>query len=105
MATTPADETMLSQLLSSLTMNNTALPEPMSRMLNQVESKFRAVVQDATMIQTNHALNDEVALFCRDFNPHFPLRNGRHVSPSVFGQFFGPGGRWTVFTHPTCNCM
>lgn len=94
MAPTPMDETMLSQFLSALTMNNTALPEPMARMLNEVESEFRAVAQDATMAQLNRALNDEVAQFCRDFiQPLFPFGNGRHVSPSVFGQFFGPGGR------------
>ena len=98
MAPTPMDETMLSQFLSALTMSNTALPEPMARMLNEVESEFRAVAQDATMAQLNRALNDEVTQFCRDFiQPLFPFGNGRHVSPSVFGQFFGPGGRMDTF--------
>lgn len=94
MAPTPMDETMLSQLLSGLTMNNTALPDPLARMLNQVETEFRAVAQDANLAQMNRALNDDVAQFCREFiEPLFPFGGGRHVSPSVFGQFFGPGGR------------
>ena len=98
MAPTPADEAMLSQFLSALTMNNTALPDPLARMLNQVEGEFRSVAQDATMAQLNRALNDEVSQFCREFiQPLFPFGNGRHVSPSVFGQFFGPGGRMDKF--------
>ena len=93
-APTPADETLLSQALSTLTANNTALPNALSRHLNEVESEFRAVAQAATMSQLNRALNDEVTQFCRDFiAPLFPFGTGRHVSPAVFGQFFGPGGR------------
>ncbi|KIN75143.1 Type VI secretion protein IcmF [Sulfitobacter noctilucae] len=97
-APTPADETMLSQSLSALTRNNTALPDDLARMLNEVENEFRAVATAATMSQLNRALNDEVSQFCRDFiAPLFPFGNGRHVSPAVFGQFFGPGGRMDNF--------
>lgn len=98
MVPTPADETMLSQALSALTMHNTALPEPLSKMLNKVDGEFRSMAQDATMAQLNRALNDEVTSFCRDFvAPMYPFGNGRHISPSVFGQFFGPGGRMDSF--------
>ena len=98
MAPTPADETLLSQSLSALTRNNTALPEVVGSMLNEVESEFRAVATAATMTQLNRALNEEVAQFCRDFiDPLFPFGSGRHVSPAVFGQFFGPGGRMDNF--------
>ena len=98
MAPTPADETMLSQALSTLTMNNTALPKPQARMLNQVEGEFRSVAQDATLAQLDRALNDEVTSFCRDFvAPMFPFGSGRQISPAVFGQFFGPGGRMDSF--------
>ncbi|MFK7836785.1 MAG: type VI secretion system membrane subunit TssM [Sulfitobacter sp.] len=97
-APTPADETMLSQSLTALTRNNTALPEAMGRMLNEAESEFRAVATAATMTQLNRALNDDVAQFCRDFiAPLYPFGTGRHVSPAVFGQFFGPGGRMDNF--------
>ena len=97
-APTPADETMLSQALSALTRNNTALPDTLGNMLNEVESEFRAVATAQTMSELNRALNDEVAQFCRDFiSPLYPFGNGRHVSPAVFGQFFGPGGRMDNF--------
>ncbi len=93
-APTPADEAMLSQTLSALTLNNTALPMVMGRLLNEIETEFRAEAQDATLAQMERALNEEVGLFCRDFiAPLYPFGNGRHVSPAVFGQFFGPGGR------------
>ena len=93
-APTPADEAMLSQVLSAVTVNNTALPETLARLLNQVESEFRSEAQDASLAQMNRALNDDVTQFCRDFiAPLYPFGSGRHVSPAVFGQFFGPGGR------------
>lgn len=93
-APTPADETLLNQLLSSLTMNNTALPDTLARILNEAESEFRSVAQDATMAQLNRALNDDITAFCKEYiEPMFPFRNGRHISPAIFGQFFGPGGR------------
>lgn len=97
-APTPADETMLGQALSTLTRNNTALPETLARMLNEVESEFRAVATEATMSELNRALNDEVAQYCRDFiAPLYPFGNGRHLAPGVFGDFFGPGGRMDAF--------
>lgn len=97
-APTPADETMLNQFLSTLTMNNTALPEPLAVMLNKVDGEFRSIAQDATLAQMNRALNDEITAFCKDLiEPLFPFGQGRHVSPSVFGQFFGHGGRMDTF--------
>ncbi|EEW58477.1 type VI secretion protein IcmF [Ruegeria sp. TrichCH4B] len=93
-APTPADEVMLNETLLALTMNNTALPAPLARLLNEAETEFRSEAQDASMAQLNRALNDDVSQFCRDFiAPLFPFGGGRHVSPAVFGQFFGPGGR------------
>jgi len=97
-APTPADETMLSQSLSALTRNNTALPDDLARMLNEVDTEFRAVATAATMTQLNRALNDDVSQFCRDLiAPLYPFGTGRHLSPAVFGQFFGPGGRMDTF--------
>ncbi len=98
LAPTPADETLLGQTLAALTANNSALPETLARQLNEVESEFRAVAQAATMAELNRALNDEVSQFCREFvAPLFPFGTGRHLSPAVFGQFFGPGGRMDSF--------
>ncbi|MCX7561651.1 type VI secretion system membrane subunit TssM [Sulfitobacter sp. F26204] len=97
-APTPADETLLSQSLSALTRNNTALPGPLSAMVNEVETEFRAVATAASMTQLNRALNDDVTQFCRDLiAPLYPFGTGRHLSPAVFGQFFGPGGRIDTF--------
>ena len=104
-APTPADEAMLSQALARVTMNNTALPATLARLLNEMESEFRTEAQDASMVQLSRALNDDVTQFCRDFiAPLYPFGSGRHVSPAVFGQFFGPGGRmdryYTAYLQP-----
>jgi type VI secretion system protein ImpL len=97
-APTPADETILSQMLSTLTMNNTALPEPLARMLNGVDSDFRSVAQDATMSSLDRALNQDVTQFCREYvAPFYPFGQGRHISPAVLGQFFGPGGAMDTY--------
>lgn len=97
-APTPVDEQMLQSALSALTANNTALPETLGRLLNGAESEFRSVAQDATLTEINRALNDNVTQFCNEFiAPLFPFGSGRHVSPSVFGQFFGPSGRMDSF--------
>lgn len=94
----PADEVLLSQSLSTLTMNNTSLPAPLGQMLNEIENEYRAVASEATMSRLNRALNEEITQYCRDLvAPLFPFGEGRHISPAVFGQFFGPGGRMDTF--------
>lgn len=105
MAPTPLDEQMLSQFLSTLTMNNTALPATLASMLNEVDTEYRSVAANATIEQLQRSLNDDVSQFCREFiAPFFPFGGGRHLSPSVFGQFFGPGGKmdqyYTSFLAP-----
>ncbi len=93
-APTSMDETLLQSALATLTANNTALPPTMALLLTELEREFLSVAQDATMAQMNRALNDEVSQFCRDFvGPLFPFGRGRQLSPRVFGEFFGPGGR------------
>ena len=104
-APTPIDEQNLQAILSSLTANNSSLPEPLGGWLNEAEGEFRSVAQDATMAELNRALNEQVSQFCNDFiGPLFPFGGGRHVSPSVFGQFFGPNGRmdqyYTTYLQP-----
>lgn len=95
---TPMDDTMLQQLLSALTVNNTSLPEPAARLMSEIEGEFRTVAQDATMAQLNRALNEDITQYCQQFiEPLFPFGNGRHVASNVFGEFFGPGGRMDRF--------
>ncbi|PTW46560.1 type VI secretion system membrane subunit TssM [Rhodovulum kholense] len=106
LAPSPADETLLRQTLSALTMNNSALPPDLGRMLSAVEAEFRSEAQDASLGQIERAMNDEVGAFCREFiEPYFPFtEGGRHVSPAIFGQFFAPGGRadrfFTTYLQP-----
>jgi type VI secretion system protein ImpL len=92
-APSPTDEQLLQPILSTLTMNNTSLPEPMAQFMNQAEGEFRAVAQNATMAQLNQALTSDVTSVCQQtIEPAFPFGGGRHVAPATFGQFFGPGG-------------
>jgi len=95
---TPADEQFLQDLLSELTVNNTSLPEPMARLLNEIEGEFRSVATDQSIADLNIALNNEVSQFCREqIATAYPFGNGRHLSPRVFGQFFGPSGMMDSF--------
>jgi type VI secretion system protein ImpL len=93
-ASTPADDTILNQSLAALTRNNGSRPGPLAQMLNAVEGEFRAAANDATMVELNQKLVETVTLFCRDnIKPFFPFsQSNTHLSPSIFGQFFAPGG-------------
>ncbi len=98
LAPTPMDEQMLQPLLASLTANNTAYPRDVGRLLNEIESEFRSVAEDATIAELNRALNEQVAAFCTEaVAPNYPFGSGRHISPAIFGQFFGPNGRMDQF--------
>ena len=98
LAPTPMDEQMLQPLLASLTANNTAYPDDVGRLLNEVEREFRSVAEDATISELNRALNEQVTAFCTEaIAPNYPFGSGRPVSPSIFGQFFGPNGRMDNF--------
>lgn len=93
-----ADQTMMAQALSKLTRDNSTLPEPVARMLNSVENEFLGKAVDTSLLQLNEALESEVAQYCKDsVIGNFPFTNGRHISPSVFGEFFGNGGRMDRF--------
>ncbi len=95
---TARDDEMLHPLLLALTRNNTSIPEHLGRLLNEVEGEFRSVAEDATMIELNRLLTEQVSLFCKDnIAPFFPFGGGRHVAPSSFGQFFAPQGRMEGF--------
>lgn len=104
-APSPTDEQMLQPILSALTMNNTSLPDPMARFMNEAEGEFRAVAQDATMAQLNQALTSEVTAECQlNIEGAFPFGGGRHIASNTFGQFFGPGGAmdryYTTYLQP-----
>lgn len=88
-----ANEAVFQNLLSDLTMSNSSFPDPMARLLSGIEDQFRSASQDATLTELNRILNDDVTAFCqREIADAFPFGNGRHISTSNFGEFFGHGG-------------
>lgn len=99
-APTPADDQMLSQALTALTRTNAGAPAAIATMNSAVETEFRTAAENATLADLNRALNDEVTQFCKnEIAPFYPFSGGsaRHLSPSIFGQFFGPGGKMDQF--------
>ncbi len=97
-SSTPADDQMLQQRLSALTINNSSLPKPLAGLMTDVEDEFRTVAEDATLAQMNAKLNEDVTGFCQQYvAPHYPFGKGRHIAGNVFGEFFGPGGRMEQF--------
>lgn len=99
-APTPADDQLLSQSLTALTRTNAGAPQAIAAMNSAVETEFRTAAENATLSDLNRALNDEVTQFCKnEIAPFYPFDTGsaRHLSPSIFGQFFGPGGKMDQF--------
>lgn len=99
-APTPADDQMLGQALTALTRTNAGAPDVIARMNSAVATEFRTAAENATLAELTRALNDEVAQFCKtEIAPFYPFSGGssRHLSPSIFGQFFGPGGKMDQF--------
>jgi type VI secretion system protein ImpL len=95
---TPVDDTLLQQLLSTLTRNNTALPKALATLMTETEVQFREVAENATLTELNRALNDEVSQYCDQFiASYYPFDGTRHLATNVFGEFFGPGGRMDSF--------
>ena len=87
------DRQMLQTALASLTANNSSLPEPLARWLNEVASDLRTQNMDSTMEELNRALNDMVTVFCQQrIEGRYPFGNGDEVSIDDFGEFFGPNG-------------
>ncbi len=98
-APTPADDQMLSQVLSALTRTNAGAPDVIARMNSAVETEFRTVAENATLAELNRALNDEVTQECRnEIVTFFPFNDSsRHLPPGTFARFFGPGGTMDQF--------
>ena len=90
---------LLPQLLSNLTRNNSRLPEPLRKLVNDAESDFRSEATDATLAEMNRALNNTITQVCRDtITGFFPFSDSeRQVPTGDFGRFFGPGGDMDVF--------
>lgn len=84
----------LNQALTTLTRNNASLPDTVGRMLSSIEGEFRSAAEDATLTELSQKLVENVSLFCRDnIESFYPFANSRsHLPPSIFGQFFAPGG-------------
>ena len=94
-ASNPAQSAaVLPQLLSNLTRNNSRLPDQVAKLVTDAESDFRGEATDATLAEMNRALTNTITFQCRDnITAFFPFSNTqRHVPPSEFGKFFGPGG-------------
>ncbi|MGL4320017.1 MAG: type VI secretion system membrane subunit TssM, partial [Paracoccaceae bacterium] len=94
-ASNPAQSAaVLPQLLSNLTRQNSRLPKPVAALVTSAETDFRGEATDATLAEMNRALTNTITFQCRDnITAFFPFSNTqRHVPPSEFGKFFGPGG-------------
>ncbi len=94
-ASNPAQSAaVLPQLLSNLTRNNSRLPDQVAKLVTDAEADFRGEATDATLAEMNRALTNTITFQCRDnITAFFPFSNTqRHVPPSEFGKFFGPGG-------------
>ncbi len=99
-ATNPAQSAaVLPQLLSNLTRNNSRLPDAVAKLVTEAETDFRGEATDATLAEMNRALTNTITFQCRDnITAFFPFSNSqRHVPPSEFGKFFGPGGDMDTF--------
>ena len=85
---------MMPQLLSNLTRNNSRLPDQIAGLVTEAEADFRSEATDATLAEMNRALTNTITFQCRDnITAFFPFSDTqRHVPPSEFGKFFGPGG-------------
>jgi type VI secretion system protein ImpL len=94
-ATNPAQSAaVLPQLLSNLTRQNSRLPDTVAKLVTEAETDFRGEAADATLAEMNRALTNTITFQCRDnITAFYPFANSqRHVPPSEFGKFFGPGG-------------
>lgn len=94
------DERGLQDALNDLSQGVPFYPEPVVGFINQVESEFLTVSANATIEELKRALTEEVAAYCtQNVTSAFPFANSgaRHISTSVFGEFFGYGGRMEQF--------
>lgn len=94
------DERGLQDALNDLSQGVPFYPETVVGFVNQVENEFLTVSANATIEELKRALSEEVAAYCtQNVASAFPFakRGARHISTSVFGEFFGYGGRMEQF--------
>nr|WP_239030074.1 type VI secretion system membrane subunit TssM [Nereida sp. MMG025] len=94
------DQRGMQEALNSLSEGNPFYPKTVVGFVNQIEAEFLTVSANATMEELQRALTEEVAAFCtQNVAVTFPFSGGssRHISTSVFGDFFGYGGRMASF--------
>lgn len=94
----PADAA-LPTLLSTLTRNNSRLPEAMGAMMTRAEDDFRSGASDSSIETMNRALSDQITFTCRDtIAVSYPFADSsRSLSIDNFTAFFGPGGAMDRF--------
>ncbi len=94
------DERGLQDSLNDLSQGVPFYPETIVGFVNQIENEFLTVSANATIEELKRALTEEVAAYCtQNVASAFPFAKGgaRHISTSVFGEFFGFGGRMERF--------
>ena len=86
--------------LNNLSQGVPFYPETVVGFVNSIESEFLTVSANASIGELQRALAEEVAAYCtQNVASAFPFagRGARHISTSVFGEFFGYGGRMQTF--------
>ncbi|QUJ78120.1 type VI secretion system membrane subunit TssM [Sulfitobacter albidus] len=94
------DERGMQDALNDMSQGMPFYPETIVGFVNQIESEFLTVSANASMEELQRALAEEVAAYCtQNVASAFPFaqRGARHISTSVFGEFFGFGGRMERF--------
>jgi len=94
------DQRGMQDALNTLSQGVPFYPETIVGFVNSVESEFLTVSANASVGELQRALAEEVAAYCtQNVASAFPFagRGARHISTSVFGEFFGYGGRMQTF--------
>ncbi|MEL6883123.1 MAG: type VI secretion system membrane subunit TssM [Pseudomonadota bacterium] len=94
------DQKGMQDALNTLSQGVPFYPETVVGFVNSIESEFLTVSANATIDELKRALAEEVAAYCtQNVASSFPFarRGARHISTSVFGEFFGYGGRMERF--------
>ncbi len=94
------DQRGMQDALNNLSQGVPFYPETIVGFVNQIEAEFLTVSANASIGELQRALAEEVGAFCtQNVATAFPFAKGgaRHISTSVFGDFFGYGGRMEGF--------
>lgn len=94
------DERGLQDALNDMAQGIPFFPKTIIGFVNQIESEFLTVSANASIEELKRGLTEEVAAYCtQNVASSFPFakRGARHISSSVFGEFFGYGGRMDKF--------